>query len=298
MRALEGINLTVKKGEIFGIVGESGSGKSTLAFALLRMLPKNARILSGNITLESTNVISLEKEALRRFRWEKVAMVFQSAMNALDPVKTIESQIAETISQHKNATPGEARTKARQLLELVNIDPSRARSYPHQLSGGMRQRVVIALGLSLDPTVLIADEPTTALDVVVQAGILRTLKDLQQRLGLTIILISHDISIMSGMTDRIAVMYAGKIVEVGPTLEVFDRPMHPYTEALLDAVPEVGEGQQKIKGIPGYPPNLSQQIIGCRFSSRCSYTFEKCKVLEPPLIAVGKTMASCWLREE
>ena len=162
----------------------------------------------------------------------------------------------------------------------------------------MRQRVVIALALSLYPTVLIADEPTTALDVVVQAGILRTLKDLQQRLGLTIILISHDISIMSGMTDRIAVMYAGKIAEVGPTLEIFDNPMHPYTEALLNAVPEVGEGQQKIKGIPGYPPNLSQQIAGCRFSPRCSYAFEKCKALEPPLIAVNKTWASCWLREK
>jgi peptide/nickel transport system ATP-binding protein len=297
LRALESINLSVKKGEIFGIVGESGCGKSTLALALIRMLPKNSRIISGDINLESTNVISLKKEALRRYRWEKVAMVFQSAMNALDPVKTIESQIVETIREHTKTSREEAKNKALQLLELVNIDPARAKSYPHQLSGGMRQRVVIALSLSLDPAVLVADEPTTALDVVVQAGILRTLKDLQKRLGLTIILISHDISIMAGMTNRIAVMYAGKIAEVGSTLAVFDRPMHPYTEALLNAVPEVGEDQQKIKGIPGYPPNLSQRIVGCRFSPRCPYVFEKCRIAEPPLIAIEETSASCWLRE-
>jgi peptide/nickel transport system ATP-binding protein len=296
LRAVEEVDLSVRKGEILGIVGESGCGKSTLAFSLIRMLPKNARLISGEITLDSVNVVSLRKEALRRYRWEKVAMVFQSAMNALDPVKTVESQLEETIRQHQKVSKQEARDRSLALLKMVDIDPSRAKSYPHQLSGGMRQRVVIALALCLDPEILIADEPTTALDVVVQAGILRTLKDLQQRLGLTVLLISHDISIMSGMTDRMAVMYAGKIVEIGPTQSVIDKPLHPYTEALLNAVPTVGAVGQKIRGIPGYPPNLSLKTTGCRFSPRCPYAFEKCQKLEPPLISLGETAASCWLR--
>ena len=298
LRAIEGIDLSVNKGDILGIVGESGCGKSTLALTLQRMLPKNARVISGKITLGSTDVISLRKESLRRYRWEKVAMVFQSAMNALDPVKTVESQLIETMRQHKKVSKEEARTTARELLQLVNIDLSRVSSYPHQLSGGMRQRVVIALALCLDPEILIADEPTTALDVVVQAGVLRTLKDLQQRLGLTILLISHDISLMFGMTNRMAVMYAGKIVETGSTKTVFEKPMHPYTEALLNAVPSIGADQRKIKGIPGYPPSLIQSISGCRFSSRCPYVFAKCKTDEPPLIYTGESYAACWLREK
>jgi len=297
LRAVDGIDLSVCKGEILGIVGESGCGKSTLAFSLIRMLPKNARILSGEISLDSVNVILLKKEALRRYRWEKVAMVFQSAMNALDPVKTIESQLVETIRQHQDVSKIEAEKRALDLLDLVNIDLSRAKSYPHQLSGGMRQRVVIALALCLNPEILIADEPTTALDVVVQAGVLRTLKDLQQRLGLTVIIISHDISIMAGMTDRMAVMYAGKIVEIGSTSSVIENPQHPYTEALLNAVPTVGVTGQKISGIPGYPPDLSQKIIGCRFSPRCRYAFQKCDIQEPPLMHVKERLASCWLRE-
>ena len=297
LRAVEDVDLSVKKGEILGIVGESGCGKSTLAFSLIRMLPKNARVVSGGITLESIDVISLRKEALRRYRWEKVSMVFQSAMNALDPVKTVESQLVETIKQHQRVSTEEAKTRSLKLLEMVRIDRSRANSYPHQLSGGMRQRVVIALALCLDPEILVADEPTTALDVVVQADILRTLKDLQQRLGLTVILISHDISIMAGMTDRMAVMYAGKIVEIGPTKRVIEKPLHPYTEALLNAVPTIGTADQKIRGIPGYPPNLSRKITGCRFSTRCAYSFEKCQKVEPPLIAIGEVAASCWLRD-
>jgi peptide/nickel transport system ATP-binding protein len=213
-------------------------------------------------------------------------------------VKTVESQLIETIRQHKKVSKEEARTRARELLELVNIDLSRVGSYPHQLSGGMRQRVVIALALCLDPQILIADEPTTALDVVVQAGVLRTLRDLQQRLGLTILLISHDISLMFGMTNRMAVMYAGKIVETGSTRTVFEKPMHPYTEALLNAVPSIGADQRKIKGIPGYPPSLIQSISGCRFGSRCPYVFAKCKSDEPPLIYTGESYAACWLREK
>jgi peptide/nickel transport system ATP-binding protein len=296
LRAVEEVDLSVKKGEILGIVGESGCGKSTLALSLIRMLPKNARV-SGEIRLDSVDVTTLKSDALRRYRWEKVSMVFQSAMNVLDPVKTVESQLVETIKQHRKTTTLEAREKVGTLLEIVKIDPSRAKSYPHQLSGGMRQRVVIALALCLDPEILIADEPTTALDVVVQSDVLRTLKDLQKRLGLTVIMISHDISIMAGMTDRMAVMYAGKIVEIGPTADVIEKPQHPYTEALLEAVPEVGAAQQKIKGIPGYPPDLSRKITGCRFSPRCKYVFEKCRTLEPPLIPVGGSLASCWLRD-
>lgn len=297
LTAVDDVDLTVQRGEILGIVGESGCGKSTLAMSLIRMLPKNARV-SGKIELDSIDVTSLRSDDLRRYRWEKVAMVFQSAMNALDPVKTVESQLMETIKQHYKTTKPEAREKVRSLLDLVRIDPSRAKSYPHQLSGGMRQRVVIALALCLDPQLLIADEPTTALDVVVQSDVLRTLKELQERLGLTVIIISHDISIMAGMTNRMAVMYGGRIMEIGPTAAVIENPQHPYTEALLNAVPEVGTVQQRIVGIPGSPPDLSQKIIGCRFRARCKYAFEKCNISEPSLLPAGRSLASCWLRDQ
>ena len=297
LRAIDNVNFALDKGEIIGVVGESGCGKSTLGLTLLKMLPSSGRVVTGRIRFGELDVLALKNENLRRYRWEKVSMIFQSAMNALDPVKRVESQIAETIVQHKNMSTDDAQAQARELLQMVNIDPSRAKSYPHELSGGMRQRVVIALALCLDSTILIADEPTTALDVVVQAGVLRTLRNLQRRLGLAVILISHDVSIMWGISDRLVVMYAGKIVEVGPTKDVIENPKHPYTECLLNAVPILGNREKEIRSISSSPPSLLSPPKGCRFHPRCPYAFAKCRIEEPPIITVGDGReAACWLR--
>jgi peptide/nickel transport system ATP-binding protein len=296
VRAVDHVDLRINKGEMLGLVGESGCGKTTLGLTLLR-LNSPAKVVSGSVMVDSVDILRLRKEELRRYRWEKTAMVFQSAMNALDPVKTIEAQIVETISQHSKIGKSDARMRVAELLRTVNIDPARASAYPHELSGGMRQRVVIALALCLDPKLLVADEPTTALDVVVQAGILRTLKKLQQELGLTVIMITHDISIMSEMSDRIAVMYAGRIAEIGPTQQILESPMHPYTQALLRAIPDIGTNDE-IRGIPGSPPSLSSPPSGCRFHPRCPYAFDKCKEETPNLIEVGGTRAACWLLEK
>ncbi|HMK82082.1 MAG TPA: ABC transporter ATP-binding protein [Candidatus Bathyarchaeia archaeon] len=295
LRALNRISFHVFKGEIIGIVGESGCGKTTLGISLLKMLPENSRILEGTIKVDSVDVPSLKGEYLRKYRWSKVAMIFQSAMNALDPVKTIQSQMIETILQHSKASKEEVMNRIVTLLDIVGINPSRATSYPHELSGGMKQRVVIAMALCLQPDLIIADEPTTAVDVVYQASILRTLKALREKLGLTIILISHDISIMWEMTDRLAVMYAGKLVEIGKTQNIILNPQHPYTKALLNAVPVIGQDQKKIVGIPGSPPNLSSPPSGCRFHPRCAYAFEKCPTSDPPLQERKEGAVACWL---
>jgi peptide/nickel transport system ATP-binding protein len=291
-KAVDGVDLTVRKGEILGLVGESGCGKTTLGMTLLK-LNKPGRILAGTVRVGATDILALKGEGLRRYRWGTTAMVFQSAMNALDPVKSVENQIAETIMQHSKVSKEQAKERVAELLSLVNIDPSRATSYPHQLSGGMKQRVVIALALCLTPELLIADEPTTALDVVVQAGVLRTLKRLKEKLGLTVVLISHDISIMSEMANRIAVMYAGKIVEIGPTKEILDGPKHPYTQALLKAMPEIGV-RGTIQGIPGTLPSIFAPPGGCRFNPRCPFVFDRCKAEEPTLDG-EEHGAACWL---
>ena len=295
LKAVDGVSLDIFRGETLGIVGESGCGKTTLALTLLQMNAPG-KVTNGSISMNEANILAMKGEVLRRHRWEKVAMVFQSAMNALDPVKTIESQIVETIIQHGKMSKEQARSMVKELLELVSIDPSRAKSYPHELSGGMRQRVIIALALCLSPSILIADEPTSALDVVVQAGVLRTLKELQSKFELTVIIITHDVSIMSEMSDRLAIMYAGKIVEVGSTKQIISNPNHPYTEALLNAVPTIGSGKTLVKGIPGSPPDLISPPVGCRFHPRCPYRIEKCKQNEPPLINRGKDFLACWLR--
>lgn len=297
LEAVCGASLDASEAEILGLVGESGSGKTTLALSLLRM-NYPGRIVRGKIKVDSTDVLSLEGEALRRYRWEKVAMVFQSAMNALDPVMSIEAQIVETIIQHGRTSKREAQARVVDLLQMVSIDPSRARSYPHELSGGMCQRVGIAMALCNSPKVLIADEPTAALDVIVQATVLSTLKDLQKRFGLLVILISHDISIMSEVADRVAVMYAGKIVEIGQTHDIVDRPQHPYTDALIHAVPILGYRQRIVTSIPGLSPDLITPPQGCRFHPRCPQAFDRCRREEPPMVSSNGGKVSCWLRSK
>jgi peptide/nickel transport system ATP-binding protein len=298
IRAVDGVSLEISKGEVLGVIGESGSGKSTLGLSMLKLVPHPGRIVAGETRIGTTDLGSLSGEDLRLFRWRKVAMVFQSAMNALDPVQTVGAQIVETIRQHTGLNKREALTRAAELLGVVRLDPSLVLAYPHELSGGMRQRVIIALSLCVDPELLIADEPTTGLDVVAQAGVLRMLRELRERLGLTLVLISHDLSIMGAMCDRIAVMYAGKVVEVGPSGEVIARPKHPYTEALLNSILEVGRINQATARIRGAPPNMLSPPTGCRFHPRCPYAFEKCKLAEPPLLLSSGREAACWLGDE
>jgi len=297
IRAVDGVSLGVRKGETLALVGESGSGKTTLGLALLKMVPPPGRITQGSIKVDNIDILELRGEALRRYRWKKVAMVFQSAMNALDPVKTVGSQIAETIVQHENVDKKQAKARVLKLLETVGLAPEVAESYPHQLSGGMKQRVVIALAICLNPEVLIADEPTTALDVVVQAEIMRVLKELKERLNLTIILITHDVSIIGSVSDRVAIMYAGRLVEEGPTSSVITEPSHPYTQALLASLIEPRRDGQVVVGIQGSPPNPLALPSGCKFNPRCLYAFERCRNGEPTLIELGRDRrVACWLR--
>jgi peptide/nickel transport system ATP-binding protein len=294
LRAVDGVSLAVNRGEAFGLVGESGCGKTTLGSSLLRLVtPSN-----GSIEVGSVDVGALHGEELRRYRWERVAIVFQSSMNALDPVRDIGSQIQETILQHRRMSRQKARDLTEDLLELTKIDPRYLRSYPHQLSGGMRQRVAIALAVCLGPEVLVADEPTSSLDVVAQADILLMLKEMQAELDLTLFLITHDMAVAAAVCDRIGVMYAGKLVECGPVDSVIRRPQHPYTSALLAASPELGQGSRTLQEIPGYPPDLVSPPTGCRFHPRCRFSFGKCQRSEPVLKPIGDGQVACWLRDD
>lgn len=290
IKAVDGLFLNVYKNETVGIVGESGCGKSSLALTIIRVLPYNSRIFSGRILFEGENILGLSEEDFRRkIRWKKISMVFQGAMNALNPMITVGEQIAETIMAHENATKKEAWERARSLLKLVGIDPSRAKNYPFEFSGGMKQRAVIAMALALNPSLLIADEPTTALDVIVQAQIINLLTELKKNLNLSAIIISHDIPLVFSSSDRIFVMYAGKIVEYGLTEEIYYTPTHPYTFLLLDSVPDVRGKRRSLNFIEGAPPDLLNPPKGCRFHPRCPFAVDKCRREEPTLEQVSPT---------
>jgi peptide/nickel transport system ATP-binding protein len=255
----------------------------------MRLLPMNAKILQGSILLDGKKILDMPDSALRReIRWKRISMVFQGAMNVLNPVRKIGDQMAEAITAHDNMPKKEAMAKCRELLSIVGIDPTRINHYPHEFSGGMRQRTVIATALALDPDVLIADEPTTALDLVVQAQILKLLKELKEKLGLSLILISHDVSIISEMSDHVAVMYAGRIVEYGKAMDTFLEALHPYTVSLLQAVPSVKGKRKRLESIRGVPPNLANLPEGCKFAPRCNYARPECLSPEPSLDDVGK----------
>jgi peptide/nickel transport system ATP-binding protein len=295
--AVRGVDLAVKKGEVLGLAGESGCGKSTIAGAILRLLPPKTKI-EGTMLLEGENVLEMKPGRLRAVRWTGASIVFQGAMHALNPVRRIGDQIAEAITVHQQAGEKEARVRVGSLLEQVGLPTRRMRDYPHELSGGQKQRVMIAMALACSPALVIADEPTTALDVMVQAQVLRLMKELQRDLGVSMIFITHDLSVLVETSDRLAIMYAGKIVEEGPAESVFHSPQHPYTEALAAAFPEIGDQRFRRKplGLGGDPPDPAAVPSGCSFHPRCPKAFEDCPVIEPELYAAGEgRRAACLL---
>jgi len=293
-QAVDGVTFQVGEGENLGLVGESGCGKSTIAKAILRILPENSRIPGGHIYLRDRDILSLNPGQLQDVRWKQISMISQSAMNALNPVYRLEKQMVEILEKREGLGREEALHKAVELFELVGLDPQRLNDFPHQLSGGMKQRAVIAMALALNPDLIIADEPTTALDVITQDQVLQNIYNLQAKLNKGMILITHDISIVAEGCHKIAVMYAGKLMEVGPIKAVFQSPCNPYTMGLHNAFPSVKGEKKDLISIPGYPPSLIGLLQGCRFYSRCPFSLPRCAAEEPPLIAVGDShSAAC-----
>lgn len=299
--AVEDVSFTLARGDSLGLVGESGCGKTSIALSLIRLLPDNAVVKQGEVILDGENILELAPEEMRMRRWDDISMVFQGAMNSWNPVYRVGDQIREAIDIHWDEKPTvvEANAKIAELFELVGIDPSMMERYPHEFSGGMKQRAVIAMALSCDPKIIIADEPTTALDVIVQEQVLEELRQIQHNLGMSIIYISHDIAVIAEITNHIGVMYAGKLVEYGPTVDVFARPRHPYAWLLLSSTPSVTGPRMKLAPLEGEPPNLLDPPSGCRFHPRCPFASDRCAAEEPPMedIAEGHRLA-CWNHEQ
>ncbi|PWU50227.1 dipeptide/oligopeptide/nickel ABC transporter ATP-binding protein [Micromonospora globispora] len=304
VHAVRDVDLTLHRGEVLGLAGESGSGKSTLAYGLTRLLPPPGVISGGEVVYHPVDgppvdVLSLSPARLRAFRWADTSIVFQGAMNSLNPVHRISTQLLDVIKAHEPRSAAAARlARARDLLRLVGISADRLESYPHQLSGGMRQRVMIAMALALEPQVVIMDEPTTALDVVMQRQILGQLAELRQRLGFAVLFITHDLSLLVEFSDRIAIMYGGRIVEEAPAADLYRRALHPYTDGLLHSFPALRGARRELTGIPGSPPDLRAMPTGCAFHPRCPRAFTPCDTDVPPLgrpaDAPGRDVA-CWL---
>ncbi len=297
--AVEDVSFVLREGEILGLVGESGCGKTTLMLSLLRLLPAAGRIVEGQVNFAGRDLLSLSEKEMADVRWKDMAMIFQGAMNALNPVRTISHQIAEVIARHNLA--GDNNTldqRVTELLELVGIASNRRNQYPHQYSGGMRQRAMIAMALACAPQVVIADEPTTALDVMIQAQILELLVTLRRKLGLAVILVTHDLGVVAEICDTVLVMYGGVSAEYADVNTVYNNPQHPYTQQLLGAFPDLSKPLNELIAIPGYPPRLDALPPGCRFAPRCSAAFDRCHHEQPSLHRLGKFhLASCHLLE-
>ena len=300
VQAVNDVSLVVMPNEIVGLVGESGSGKSTMAYAIMRLLRGNAYVSGGSIRVLGRDVYAMGRQELRKFRWRHMSMVFQSAMSALNPVITVETQLVDTLRSHlPNMSVSEAKDRAANLLELVRIDPVNLKSYPHQLSGGMRQRVVIAIAIALEPELVIMDEPTTALDVVVQRSILDRLQEIQAEKRFSVLFISHDFSLVSELSSRMAIMYAGRIVEEAPASSLSSiEGHHPYTEGLLRAIPKLTADEITIKGIKGHPPDLVDLPVGCAFHPRCPRAYEPCRLFRPEIRATESGRVECHLFAE
>ncbi len=296
VRAVDDVSFSVFKGKTLGIVGESGCGKSVTSLSIMRLIPSPpGRIIGGEILYQGRNLLKFSEDEMRKIRGNEISMIFQEPMTSLNPVYTVGNQIIEAVMLHQKLGARDARSKAIEMLQLVGIPAPEKRvdDYPHQLSGGMRQRVMIAMALSCNPQVLIADEPTTALDVTIQAQILDLLRDLQQKVGLGLILITHDLGVVAEMADDVAVMYAGRVVEHAPVVELFKNPKMPYTRALLNSIPTLSKDptgkmkKSRLEAIPGIVPNLLELPQGCRFQERCSFVTESCKGAEPELRSIG-----------
>ncbi len=299
VKAVDGVSFYLDKGESIGLVGESGCGKTTTALSIIRLLPQEGRVKSGEIIFDGKDITHLQDEDLRDLRWKEISMIFQGAMNALNPVKKVSEQIAEAILIHEHISHKEAMDRVQELFELVEINPAMMNRYPHEFSGGMRQRAIIAMALACNPSLVIGDEPTTALDVMVQAQIIDLINSLKKKLGMSMIMITHDLSIITETCDRIAVMYAGKIVEMGNTEEVVIHPKHPYTQRLISSFPNIYKERVMVQSIPGDPPDLFEPPPGCRFAARCHMRpSDECHCVEPILMDENndKHFVACHLR--
>ncbi len=298
VRAVDRVSLTVAPGEFLGIVGESGCGKSTLLFSIARLLSPPGEVAGGTVTFRGQDMVRLGREELRQIRWRDFSVVMQSAMNALNPMKSIGAQFKDAFRAHSDGSDGEIQRRSEEVFGLVGIDPVHLRSYPHQLSGGMRQRAMIAMALLFSPSLVMMDEPTSALDVVAQRSLMTKIKELQRSLDFAVIFVTHDMSVVSRYSDRVMVMYAGQVAETASTDAIFERPLHPYTRGLMNAFPTVRGPRRELTGIPGAPPDLARPPSGCRFHPRCPDVMPHCPIQEPELYQVGGARVRCLLYEQ
>jgi peptide/nickel transport system ATP-binding protein len=298
VRAVEDVSFSVQTGEFVGIVGESGCGKSTMLFGIAQLLSPPGEVTAGKVLFHGQDMVRLSSGELRHMRWRDYSVVMQSAMNALNPMKSIGAQFKDALQAHDRMSAEQIKQRSAEVLSLVGIDPAHLKSYPHQLSGGMRQRAMIAMALLFTPQLVVMDEPTSALDVVAQRSLMLKIRELQERLGFAVIFVTHDMHVVSRYSDRVLVMYAGQVVEAARTEEIFEHPRHPYSRGLIEAFPSVTGPRKQLTGIPGSPPDLAQPLSGCRFRPRCPVAIDACAEIEPALLEVSGAEVRCLLYAE